>query len=158
MAQFRFSLQTVLDQREHEERLCQLALAQAQQVLVQLEQRLAGIQQEIVAANQDLRDNHLTGQINIQSIGVHRRYLAAMKAQVIQLAQQMADARLNIQAKQRKLAEAAKHRKAIEVLRDKQKQRWQDDQAKKERELLDEAGMQIAFANLTIESMPGSAA
>lgn len=150
MARFVFTLQTVLEQREREERLCQLDLAQAQQQLVELERQLQEMNAEMVASNGELKTQHAAGKLNVQAIALHRRYLAAMKLRVIAHAEKMSGARLAVEAKQRKLAEAAKNRKAIEVLRDKQKQRWQADQDKRERELMDEAGMQIAFANLSV--------
>ncbi|RYG64634.1 hypothetical protein EON77_19480, partial [bacterium] len=75
--------------------------------------------------------------------------LIAMKSQVMQLAEQIAKARLDAEAKQRKLNDAAKGRKAIEVLRDKQKERWLAEQNRKELAIADDVGMQIAFHHLT---------
>lgn len=149
MARFTFTLQTVLEQRERDERLCQLELAQAQLTLTDLDRRLSEMNGEIVGTNNDLKHRHESRTLDVATLASHRRYLAAMKLKVIEHAQKMAEARLAVEAKQRKLAEAAKQRKAIEVLRDKQKQRWQADQDKRERDLMDEAGMQIAYANLT---------
>jgi flagellar export protein FliJ len=150
MARFIFTLQTVLEQREHEERLAQLALAEAQLVLVQLEERLAKLDAEVNDANRELREQHLMGPVKVDFISAHRRYLATMKLNVIQLVQSMADARLEIEQRQRKLATAVQHRKAIELLRDRQKARWQADQDKRELDLLDEAAMQIAFDDLAL--------
>jgi flagellar protein FliJ len=152
MARFVFTLQIVLEQREREERLCQLELAQAQQSLVQLELQLQQMNAEMTSSNADLKRLHEAGKLDVPTIAQQRRYLAAMKLKVIDHARQMADARLAVEAKQRKLAEAAKQRKAIEVLRDKQKQRWSAEQDKRERDLMDEAGMQIAFNNLTLSA------
>ncbi len=158
MARFTFGLQTVLDQRGREEKFCQLELAEAQLRLATLEAALQEMNGEIVSSNADLRSQHVAGKLNVQAISLHRRYLAAMKVKVIAHAESMSQARLAVEAKQRKLAEAAKNRKTIELLRDKQKQRWQADQDKRERDLMDEAGMQIAYANLTMEPNPAGVA
>lgn len=158
MARFVFTLQTVLEQRERDERLCQLELAQAQQALVELETQLQQMNAEIVGSNADLKSQADARQLNVQTIAQHRRYLGAMKLKVIAHAETMSRARLAIEAKQRKLSDAAKQRKAIELLRDKQKQRWLAEQDKRERDLMDEAGMQIAYANLTLGSNQAGAA
>ena len=148
MARFTFSLQTVLEQREHEERACQMDLARARLVQGQLEAKLAQMNDEIVAANEQMRDHHLVGKIDVSIIATHRRFLIAMRSAVTQLAQQIAAARLDCEAKQRKLNDAAKGRKAIEVLRDKQKERWLAEQNRKELAIADDVGMQIAFHHL----------
>jgi flagellar export protein FliJ len=44
----------------------------------------------------------------------------------------------------RALAEAAKQRKIIEKLRERQFERWREDQARRETAWLDEAGTQLA--------------
>lgn len=149
MARFVFTLQTVLDQREAEERACQMELARARLLQVQLETRLGQLNDEVVAANEQMRDHHLVGRIDVSIIAAHRRFLIAMRTAVMQLAEQIAAARLDAEAKQRKLSEAAKGRKAIEVLRDKQKSRWAAEQDRKELAIADDVGMQIAFHHLT---------
>jgi flagellar export protein FliJ len=148
MAQFKFNLQVVLEQREREERLAQMAFAQAQLVQKQHEADLARIEGELRGANDYLRDHHLVGQIDTTMIASHRRFLIAMRSSVIAVAQQIAAARLKVEAAQRKLAAAAKDTKAIEVLRDRQKQRWMAEQEKKELALADDVAMQIAYHNL----------
>jgi flagellar FliJ protein len=149
MARFTFPLQTVLEQREADERTCQMELARARLLQTQLEAKLTGLNDEIVGANEQMRDHHLVGRIDVNLISTHRRFLIAMRAQVIQLAEQIAKARLDCEAKQRKLNDAAKGRKAIEVLRDKQKERWLAEQNRKELAIADDVGMQIAFHHLT---------
>lgn len=149
MARFTFSLQTVLEQREHDERACQMELARARLLQVQLETRLGQLNDEIVAANEQMRDHHLVGRIDVSLIATHRRFLIAMRSNVMKLAEEIAVARLDAEAKQRKLSDAAKGRKAIEVLRDKQKARWAAEQDRKELAIADDVGMQIAFHHLS---------
>ena len=148
MAQFKFNLQTVLEQREREERLCQKSLGEAAVRKQQAEDELVAVEREITTNNESMRDNHLVGKLDVNVLTSHRRYLIAMRQQVIGLAQRIAAARLEVEQARRKLNEAAKNRKAIEVLRDRQKQRWLADQERKERAIADDAAMQIAFDNL----------
>lgn len=147
MAQFNFKLQVVLDQREREERLAQVVHAQAQLAQRTLENELATIESDLREANEHLRDHHLVGKIDTSMIATHRRYLIAVRSAVISKATQIADARLKCEATQRKLATAAKDRKAIELLRDRQKSRWLAELEKKELALADDVGMQIAYQN-----------
>lgn len=148
MAQFKFKLQVVLDQREREERLAQVEHAQAQLAQKMLEADLAAIESDLRGANEYLRDHHLVGKIDTSMIATHRRYLIAARSAVINKAKQIAVARLKCEASQRKLAAAAKDKKAIELLRDRQKSRWAAELDKKDLALADDVAMQIAYHNL----------
>lgn len=148
MAQFKFNLQTVLNEREREEMLCQKAMGEAAARKQAAEDDLANVERQITTNNEAMRDNHLVGKLDVNVLTSHRRYLIAMRQQVIQIAQRIANARLEVEQARRKLNEAAKNRKAIEVLRDRQKQRWLAEQERKERAIADDASMQIAYDNL----------
>ena len=164
MARFVFGLQTVLDQRETEETLCKKELFEAQLAQKQLLDELADIESQIKTANDTMRSEHLVGTLKPTMISTHRRYLIAMKQQVFSLAEKIAAARTTVEAKQRKLAEATKNKKVIELLRDKQKSRWMAEQDRRELAAADDVAMQIAYNNLQIEpttslsSVGGSAA
>ena len=152
MARFTFALQSVLEQREIEERTCQMELAASRAVQVALEADLSRLNEEIVGANESMRNEHLIGRINVNVISTHRRFLIAMRQSVVALAERIAAARMDVEAKQRKLADAAKSRKVIEHLRDKQKARWTADENRKELAIADDVGMQIAFHNLQADA------
>lgn len=151
MAQFKFKLQVVLEQREREERLAQVEHAKAQLAQRTLESELAEIEKQLREANEHLRDHHLVGKIDTSMIATHRRYLIAARGAVLVKAKQIAAARLKAEATQRKLAAAAKDRKAIEFLRDRQKSRWAAEINRKELALADDVGMQIAYHDLAAE-------
>lgn len=158
MARFVFGLQTVLEQREIEELLCKKELYEAQLVQKRHMDRLAEVEVDIRTANDTMRDQHLVGPLQPTVIATHRRYLIAMKQQVFSLADQIASARVAVEAKQRKLALASKNKRAIELLRDKQKARWSMDQDRKELAAADDVAMQIAYHNLQMDGVGGSAA
>ena len=148
MARFVFGLQTVLEQRETEETLCKRDLFEAQLAQRRLMDDLAQIETQIITANDTMRSEHLVGTLRPTMIATHRRYLIAMKQQVFSLAEKIAAARTTVEARQRKLAEASKNKKVIELLRDKQKSRWTAEQDRKELAAADDVAMQIAYHNL----------
>ncbi len=152
MARFVFGLQTVLEQRELEETLCKRDLYEAQLAQKRLLDELAEVETQIRTANDTMRSEHLVGTLHQSIIATHRRYLVAMKQQVFTLAEKIARARIAVEARQRKLADAAKNRKAIEVLRDKQKTRWVAEQDRRELGAADDVAMQIAYHNLQVEA------
>lgn len=158
MARFVFNLQTVLEQREREEQLAQMEHAEARLEQKRFEDELAALEQDLKASNEHMRDRHLVGKIDTSILAAHRRYLISMRTLVITVAQKIATARLKVEATQRKLAEAAKQYKAIEVLRDRQKSRWTAEQNRKELAAADDVAMQIAYQNLTINVGGGNAA
>jgi flagellar FliJ protein len=157
MARFVFPLQSVLDQREVEERAAQTDLARARLTMATLEIELTRLNDEIGAANDQMRDQHLVGRLDVNLIATHRRFLIAVKHSVTKLAEQIATARLDVEAKQRKLNQAAMARKTIESLRDKQKSRWLADQQRKDLAIADDVGMQIAYQNLQAAAHSGGA-
>ncbi|HEY0009942.1 MAG TPA: flagellar export protein FliJ [Tepidisphaeraceae bacterium] len=149
MAQFTFELDGVLRQRKNVEQLAQRQAAIAQRTLTELQDQLRRLDESVKGVTADVRDNHLTGPINVSFITAHRRYIVNMERAVLDLARQIADAQQKVNQAQAILLEAAKQRKGIEKLRERQLERWTASEAKKENQNLDEAGMQIAFTNLT---------
>jgi flagellar protein FliJ len=152
MAQFTFDLDGVLRQRKNVEQLAQRQAAVAQQALQDLKDQLRKLDDDVKQVTADVRQNHLTGTINVPFITAHRRYILNMERAALDLAQKIAEAQLKVDAATAALLEAAKARKGIEKLRERNLERWTAAQAKKENENLDEAGMQIAFNNLTDSS------
>jgi flagellar export protein FliJ len=151
MAQFKFELEGVLKQRKTIEQTAQRDVALAQRALVDLQTQLTKLDESVKAVSEDVRKNHLVGTIDVSFITAHRRFLLSMERAALDLARQIAEAQTRVGKAQHVLLEAAKGRKGIEKLRERQLERWQLDQAKKENENLDEAGTQIAFNNITDE-------
>ena len=148
MAQFKFNLETVLRQRTTVEQLAQRAVAEARQKLVPLQEKLAELGRQRQQADDDMRQNRLVGTVDVSFIAGHRRFVIAMEQQALALARQIAEAQVLVDRAQAALLQAARARKAIDTLKDRQHERWAEAEAKKEAALLDEAGMQIAFDNL----------
>jgi flagellar FliJ protein len=151
MAKFVFRLEGVLKQRRFEERQRQRELALRQAHLSELQLRLKQLNDEVQDANRDMRDNRLTGKIDLAFLAAHRRFLAAMQRGAVEIVQRMALAQKQVDEAMAQLAEAAKARKAIEKLREKQFERWKADQDRRETNELDEVSMQLAYRNLADE-------
>lgn len=148
MARFVFKLRAVLTQRRNVEHLAQRQVAEAMKVMQDLKAQMEALDRTIIEVNDDMRSNRLVGRVDIQFIASHRRYLVGMQQKALQLAREMSEAQHKLVQTQRVLLEASQRRKAMEKLRDKQLERWQADQNRREADLLDEAGMQIAVQNL----------
>lgn len=146
MARFEFRLESVLNQREREEQFCQAALAEALGVQADFEAKIAQIEQEVRGQTDLLRDQ-MVGPIDTNEILRHRRFIAACSVEVARISQLLVSARLKVEAARRKLTDAAKRRKALEILRDKQRIEFNADFERKQQIELDEAAMQIAFSD-----------
>ena len=144
MARFVFQFDAVLRQRLLAEQERQRDLAVLQAEMVRLKNELKALNDSIQSSAADLKDNRLTGPIDVAFLAAHRRYSMAMQRKGMQLVQDMARQQRRMDDAQRLLAEAAKDRKVMEKLREKQYERWRAEQAGKELAATDEVGMQLA--------------
>ena len=152
MARFVFSLESVLRHRKHaeQERMRELAVVQGE--MTRLQQELKGLNDAMQAGAQDMKANHLTGPIDVAYLAAHRRYAVAMQRKGQTLVQDMARQQKKVEEAQRHLAEAAKERKVIEKLREKQFERWKAEADRKEQAEADEVGAQFGY-RVQIEGM-----
>ena len=148
MAKFVFKLEPLRKQRKREEQDKQRLLAHKVARLVELQNELTKLDQSLKSASEDLRKNHLTGSIDLSFLTAHRRFLGAMQRQGLHVAQQIAAAQMHVDEARKHLAEAAKQRKVIEKLREKQFERWREDLARREQADMDEIGNQIGYHNV----------
>jgi len=149
MAKFVFKLEAVLKQRKWQEQECQRELAVKQRALAELESALKVLNAQVQSSNDDVRLNRLIGALDMNFLAAHRRFLAGMQRQAMEIIQRMALAQKQVVEAQGLLAEASKRRKVIEKLRENHLARWRKAQSRKQLIEQDEIGMQIAYANLT---------
>jgi flagellar export protein FliJ len=97
------------------------------------------------ATNDDVRQNHLVGRLDVSFITAHRRFLLGMRQKASALAAALAKAQKETEAARVVMAEAAKRRMVLEKLRETQEGRWREEMGRKEMMALDEVAMQIAF-------------
>ena len=145
MARFVFTLESVLRHRVYAEQERMRELAAVQAVMTRLQQDLKGLNDSMQAGAQDMKANHLTGPIDVAYLAAHRRYCVAMQRKGLQLVQDIARQQKKVEDAQRHLAEAAKERKVIEKLREKQFERWKQEVARKEQSEADEVGAQFGY-------------
>jgi flagellar export protein FliJ len=145
MAKFTFQLEGVLRQRKNAEQQRQRELAAIAAIVAAHEAELRKVDGEVRASEQDLRDNRLTGKLDLPFLASHRRFSFAMQRKAVNIAQQIATVRKQLDEARRNLVDAAKARKAIEKLRENQFNNWRADMARRETAQLDEIAMQMAF-------------
>lgn len=145
MPKFVFQLEGVLRHRKtvEEQRQRELGLAQAE--MAKMEAELRSMDDAARGVSDDVRTNRLTGMLDMAFLAAHRRYVAAMQRKAMALAQRMAVQQRAVDEARRQLAEAAKQRKIIEKLRERQFERWRSDHARREGAELDEVNMQLAL-------------
>jgi flagellar FliJ protein len=148
MAKFVFNLEALLRQREHAEQQCQRVLAQKQRALAECDAELSRLNETVRKTNDDVRQHHLTGVLDMSFLAAHRRFMFAMQRQALSIAQRIAAAQKSVDEARHALAEAAKQRKVMEKLRERQLERWRAEQSRKDAAEQDEIGMQLSYDNL----------
>lgn len=148
MPQFHFSLEGVLRQRKHAEEECQRKLAFALAKMREIEDSLRELDQTLQASLTDVRQNRLTGKLDLGFLAAYRRYVASVQRKGTTMAQRMALLQRDVDFCRKNLAEAAKQRKIIEKLRDKQLEKWKLEQVRKEAADQDEISMRLAAASM----------
>ena len=145
MPKFVFQLEGVLRHRKMLEEQRQRELGVAQTELSKMQAELRSMDEAAQGVSTDVRENRLTGTLDMAFLAAHRRYVLAVQRKALALAQRMAAQQQVVDAARRQLAEAAKQRKIIEKLRERQFERWRGEQALKESAALDEVNMQLAL-------------
>ena len=154
MPRFVFTLESVLRHRVNAERERQRELAACQAEMVRLQQELKALNDSMRASAQDMKANHLVGSLDVGFLAAHRRYTVAMQRKGQSIVQDMARQQKKVDDAQRLLADAAKERKVIEKLREKQFERWKAEVARKEAAEADEVGAQFGY-RVTTEDVTG---
>jgi flagellar protein FliJ len=145
MAKFVFKLQGVLRQRTNIEHQRKRELAEIQTRMSVLDAELRALDASVRASENDLRTNRLLGKIDLAFIGAYRRYAVAMQRRAMGIVEKMAAIQGQVDQAKRNLAEAAKRRKIIEKLRERQFARWKEQLAKRDAAEMDEIGMHLAI-------------
>jgi flagellar FliJ protein len=158
MARFVFSLEGVLRHRRNIEHGRQRELADATVAMQRLQDELRELDELLKQSNEEMRQSHLTGRIEMSWLVAHRRFVMSGQRKAVTLMQRIALAQRAVQEKRQALVEAARETKVLEKLREHQWEAWRAEQARKEFAELDEAGTQIAYRVAGDESLGSSAA
>ena len=143
MPQFAFKLRSVLRHREIIEQSKQRDYALALAKLKDLQNELNALNASMQSTNDDVRQNHLVGRLDVSFITAHRRFLMGMQRKAIDLVAAMTKVQREVETARQALAEAGKQRKILEKLRETQESRWRDELSRKESAATDEVNMQM---------------
>src|SRR2546429_575963 len=138
MPRFKFQLAGVLEHRKNIEEEKQRALAAVLSEMQRLKNDLVELDQVARGAVADLRQNRLTGALDMSFLAAHRRFTGSVQRKALAIAQKMALVQRQIDEARAALAEAAKQRKIIEKLRERQLERWNNQQHRQEMDELEE--------------------
>ncbi len=127
MRRFIFKLEAVLEQRKQAEFQCQRELAEAQKQIVLLEQNLEQAMRAGKSASVPLR-----GRIDPRTLATQVRFSQVMTQKLAKIRQELEMSKNDLALAQAALVEAAKGRKVIEKLQDKQRERWLVEEQKRE--------------------------
>lgn len=156
MPKFVFQLQAVLRHRTMLEEQRQRELGLAQSELSKMDAELRAMDETTKGVSDDVRNNRLTGTLDMAFLAGHRRYVLAMQRKAMELVGRMAQQQVVVEAARKALAEAAKQRKIMEKLREKQHDRWTAEQSFKELEQLSEVNMQLALEPFFADANSGN--
>src|SRR5437016_13649571 len=145
MARFVFQLEGVLRHRMNVEHYRQRDLALAQAQMAPLEAQLAALDAQMQTSNADVRENRLTGRIDLNFLTAHRRYLGATQRRAMEIAEKMAAVQRKIDKARQALIDAARDRAVLEKLREKQETAWQIEIDRKEAAALEEVTTQMTY-------------
>lgn len=141
MAGFKFKLAPVLKVRQAEEDRCQRELAAIMRRRNTAHDRLRDMQQTIVESKHALSTG-LVGEVNVSHIGQFARYSAQVRVRAQVLVRELAGIENEVSGARSRLIEATRARKALELLRDQQKARWEHEHRRREAVEMDELGTQ----------------
>ncbi len=151
MPRFEFRFQAVLRQREVVEQQKQRAFAQLMHRRNAMFSQLREMQETISASKRQAADG-LVGRVDLGAIAGIARYSASCALRGNSLVREIAELETLVEQARIALVEASKNRKALELLRDRQRQDWQREQRRMEAKRLDEQTNQAYAAKVMAES------
>lgn len=134
---FRFSLQSVLEVRERMERMKQKEYAEALLARQRLEQRIATNEESLVLSSTSM-DSVRRENPNPFALQMHGNYRQRLKNEIGIIQTQIREQGQTVLAKRDALVEARRGHRSLELLRDKEKKRYDQENARLERLELDE--------------------
>ena len=142
---FIFRLETLLEHRKSLEKECQRKVAEIQQEAQKLVRQIQDAQARIETENKALTRDKLVGALDMQYIAHEKRFVGNLTMHIALTMRLLAVVDQKLAAARAELLTAAKARKVIEKLREKQYARWRTELDRKEAAAMDEMGTQIAM-------------
>lgn len=145
---FIFGLETLLDMRKQVEKDKKLALAQVQQRIAAVQKQIQDAHAAITRQNRQLAQEKLVGRLDLSYISTEKRYVNSLHVLIAQCLQKLVEEERHLATARAALLAAARDRKVLEKLREKQHARWLAEQNRIESAQLDEIGTQLALRRL----------
>ncbi len=141
MASFHFKLEPVLRQRQAEEDRCQRDLAKVLRQRMILRTQLRQMQETISSSKRDMAGG-LIGRVDLAQVASFARYSGQVAQRAQQIVLRMAGLEKQVEQARGRLLQAARARQALELLRQRQYDRWRREQDRRETIELDEVAAQ----------------
>ena len=155
MPRFRFALEPLLTARRKAEEVHQRAVAGIERERLELENALRRQQNAITESKQSLQGS-LVGALNTTSLRFHAANAVQLMRQAQRIVLEMAGVHRRLEAARVELIEAARRRRAVELLRERRFEQWSAEQEKAETVALDElAVISAARRRLSNDPSPG---
>lgn len=148
MAKFTFSLDPLLKARLAVEQRHQRAVAMIEQERRGIEQRIRDQQRQIAEGKQAVRSG-LIGDVDAQGLRQHAAASLHLMRQAQRLVLELHGVHKRLDAARAVLIEAAKARRAVELLRERRWEEWKTAQEKAETAALDELAVIAAARRVT---------
>jgi flagellar FliJ protein len=145
MAKFEFKLEALLEHRLQVEKEKQRRVAVIQQEIQALQRQIQDAQMRIALENRTLGARELAGRLDMAYISSEKRYVGNLHLKIVYALQKITGIEQTLAAARAELLEAAKSRKVIEKLKEKQFARWRAELERKESAQMDEIGTQLAI-------------
>ena len=134
---YRFNLESLLNYRRYQEEILQKELADFKNQLIEHEQHLRQLKQARRKNSLELHQRQKKGGL-VSGLIMYFRYLDRLTADIDKQNRRVVQTKKRIEQKRRELIEIVKKRKTLEKLKDKGFNTFEQQQLKKERDLLDE--------------------
>ena len=152
MSKFKFQFESVWVQRRAQEEKCQRHLAKVLRQRMILRDQLRQMQQTITQSKQDLTEG-LTGTVDLAGVSGFARYSGQVTQRAHAFVTRLAVVEKQIDTARATLLEATHGRRAIELLRDKRRRLWQQQQDRREAAQLDEIAVQRHACYTALEAV-----
>ncbi|MEM8739787.1 MAG: flagellar export protein FliJ [Planctomycetota bacterium] len=141
MPTFTFRYETLLQHRRNLEDQAQRVLAERVRTQMILTDQLRAMQNTITDSKRDL-GSALVGRLDLSRVGEFTRFTADATVRGRQLVARLAELEPQIAAARAALLDATRQRQALELLRERDHDRWRREQDRRETAALDEASAQ----------------
>ena len=143
MPRFRFEMEPLLRARRQAEQVKQRAVANLERTRLALETRLRSNQEFISEGKRDQR-GRLVGVLNLASLRAHAGSTIQVMRQAQRTLLELAGLHRRLEAARAELTEAARERRAIELLRERRFEEWRKRLDRADDAVIDELAVQAA--------------